>query len=65
MFALWVYYRGLKTTPASISAIIELLFPFTAVVIDIFLYNSVLAPSQYIAAIVLLFAVYKVARLKA
>jgi drug/metabolite transporter (DMT)-like permease len=63
MVALWIYYRGLKTTPASVSTIIELLFPLTAVVIDIFLYHTTLAPSQYVAAVVLLFAAYNVARL--
>ena len=63
MVAMWLYYRGLKTTSASVSTIVELLFPLTAVVIDIFLYKSVLQPSQYLAAAVLLFAVYNVARL--
>lgn len=60
LVALWIYYRGLTTTPASVSTIVELIFPLTAVFIDIFLYNTVLAPSQYLAAAVLLFAVYKV-----
>jgi drug/metabolite transporter (DMT)-like permease len=63
LVALWLYYRGLKTTRASVSTIIELAFPMTAVFIDYFLYHTVLAPSQYIAAIVLLFAVYNVSRL--
>jgi drug/metabolite transporter (DMT)-like permease len=62
MIALWIYYRGLKSTKASVSTIVELIFPLTAVIIDIFLYNSVLAPSQYLAAAVLLVAVYQVAR---
>jgi len=63
MVALWIYYRGLKTTPASVSTIIELLFPLAAVFIDIFLYKTTLAPSQYFAAMILLFAAYRVARL--
>jgi drug/metabolite transporter, DME family len=63
MFALWLYYRGLKTTPASVSTIVELAFPLTAVLIDYFLYETTLAVSQYIAAVVLLFAVYVVSRL--
>jgi drug/metabolite transporter (DMT)-like permease len=62
LVALWIYYRGLKTTRASVSTIVELAFPMTAVFIDYFLYHTTLAPSQYIAAIVLLFAVYKVVR---
>lgn len=63
MVALWIYYRGLKHTQAKIATIVELAFPVTAVFIDIFLYDTVLAWSQYLAAAVLLFAVYKVSQL--
>jgi drug/metabolite transporter (DMT)-like permease len=64
MFALWVYYRGLKRTPASVSTIVELAFPLTAVLIDYFMYGTVLATSQYIAGAVLLFAMYRVSRIQ-
>lgn len=64
MVALWIYYRGLKTTPVRVSAIVELAFPMTAVGIDYVLYGTVLALSQYAAAIVLLFAMYKVSTLQ-
>lgn len=60
MAALWIYYRGLRTTPVRISAIVELAFPMTAVVIDYFLYGVVLHFSQYLAAAVLLFAMYRI-----
>ena len=63
MIALWIYYRGLKTTKASVSTIVELAFPATAVAVDYFLYHTTLHSSQYIAAIVLLFAMYKIAKL--
>lgn len=63
MFALWIYYRGLKDTPASVSTIVELAFPMTAVAIDYFLYGTVLTAGQYAAAAVLLFAMYRVSRL--
>ena len=63
MVALWIYYRGLKHTQAKVSTILELAFPLTAVLIDIVLYDTVLAPSQYLAAAVLLFAMYRVSRL--
>ncbi|MBT4516701.1 MAG: EamA family transporter [Candidatus Komeilibacteria bacterium] len=63
MVALWIYYRGLKNTQVKVATILELTFPFLAVIIDIFLYKNFLAPSQYIAAVVLLFAMYKVSRL--
>ena len=59
MVALWIYYKGLSTTPARVSAIVELAFPVTAVVIDYVLYGTVLAVSQYVAALVLFFAMYR------
>lgn len=61
LVALWIYYKGLKKTPASVSAIVELAFPVTAVFIDYFLYDTVLAWSQYAAVAVLFFCAYKVA----
>lgn len=64
MFALWVYYRGLKQTPASVSTIVELAFPLTAVLIDYFLYGTILEPSQYIAGALLLYAMYRVSRIQ-
>jgi drug/metabolite transporter (DMT)-like permease len=63
MLALWVYYKGLKSTPASVAAIVELAFPLTAVLIDYALYGTVLLFSQYLAAAILLFAMYNVAKL--
>lgn len=63
MVALWIYYKGLKVTEAKISAIVELAFPLTAVLIGIFLYHDVLVWTQYLSAAVLLFAVYKVSGL--
>lgn len=63
MAALWIYYRGLRTTRVAVSAIVELTFPLTAVFVDYALYHTVLAPSQYLAGVVLLFAMYKIALL--
>jgi len=63
LVALWLYYRGLKHTQAKISTILELTFPLTAVIIDIFLYKSFLKPSQYFAAAILLFAIYRISKL--
>src|SRR3989344_5384352 len=63
MVALWIYYRGLKHTRASVSTIVELAFPVTAIFIDYFLYGTVLAWTQYAAAVVLMFAMYRVALL--
>lgn len=63
MVALLIYYRGLKLTPVRISTILELTFPFVAVFIDVVLYHTVLGWTQYLAAVVLIFAMYQVARL--
>lgn len=60
MLALWVYYRGLRTTPVRVAAIVELAFPATAVIIDYFLYGVALHWSQYVAAAVLLGAMYMI-----
>ncbi len=60
MFALWIYYKGLRTTPVRTAAIVELAYPLTAVAIDYFLYGVALHWSQYLAAAVLLFVMYKV-----
>ncbi len=64
MAALWIYYRGLTTTPVRVSAIVELAFPMTAVVIDYYLYGVALHWSQYLAAVFLLFTMYRVSLLQ-
>lgn len=63
MVALYLYYKGLKKTEAKITTILELVFPFLAVVIDAVVYKTVLAPSQYLAAMVLLYAMYSLSKL--
>lgn len=63
MVALWIYYKGLKQTQAKVSTILELTFPLLAVVIDAILYKTWLQPTQYLAAGVLLFSMFQVARL--
>ena len=63
MFALWLYYRGLTTTPVRTATILELAYPTTAVLVDYFLYGTVLHLSQYIAAAVLLFVMYRISML--
>lgn len=63
MVALWIYYKGLKHTEVKVATILELAFPLVAILIDIFVYKTFLAPSQYFAAAVLILAMYKVAEL--
>lgn len=63
MVALAIYYYGLKRTSARISAICELMFPLTAIFIDYFYYHKSLSPTQILGSIVLIYAMYRVARM--
>lgn len=60
MVALFLYYKGLEKTPVRVATILELAFPLIAVIIDVVLYDTVLHPTQYIAALVLLYAMIRV-----
>jgi drug/metabolite transporter, DME family len=64
MVALYIYYRGLKRTQAKITTLLELVFPTLAIFIDATLYHTLLAPTQYLAALVLLFAIYRLSLLQ-
>lgn len=64
LVAMWVYYRGLKTTQAKIATIMEMTFPLLAVFVDMFLYKTFLKPSQYLAAVIMSYAIYRVGRLQ-
>lgn len=64
MVALLIYYKGLSRTPVHISTILELTFPFIAILIDMKLYGTVLSLTQWIASFMLVFAIYKIARLR-
>jgi drug/metabolite transporter (DMT)-like permease len=64
MVALWIYYRGLKRTEAKITTMLELVFPILAISIDAVLYKTFLAPTQYFAAGVMMFAIYNIAKLQ-
>lgn len=64
MVALAIYYYGLKKTPAHISAICEMTFPLTAILIDYFYFHKTLAVTQWLGALLLVFAMYKVTKLK-
>lgn len=63
MVALLIYYKGLKQTQAKISTILELVFPLLAIFIDKLFYQTQLTIGQYLAAAVLLFAVYQTSKL--
>ncbi|OGJ41054.1 MAG: hypothetical protein A2411_01060 [Candidatus Pacebacteria bacterium RIFOXYC1_FULL_39_21] len=63
MVALMIYYKGLQTTSVKVSTIMELLFPLLAVFIDAVVYKTFLVPTQYLAAVILFYAVSRVAQL--
>jgi drug/metabolite transporter (DMT)-like permease len=64
MVALLIYYRGLAKTPVHISTILELTFPFVAILLDFIVNRTVLSMTQWVAAIVLVFSIYQIARLR-
>jgi DME family drug/metabolite transporter len=64
MVALLIYYKGLAKTPVHISTILELAFPFTAILLDFIVNDTVLTASQWIAAFVLVFSIYKITKLR-
>lgn len=64
MVALMIYYKGLSKTPVHVSTILELVFPFIAIFIDMFLYKTILNPVQIIFAFVLCFAMYKISQVQ-
>lgn len=64
MVALLIYYRGLAKTSVHVSTILELTFPFVAIVLDMVVNNTVLSASQWVASFTLVFAIYKIAKLR-
>jgi drug/metabolite transporter (DMT)-like permease len=63
MVALWIYYKGLQSTEVKVATCLEFIFPLTAVFIDVIYFHNVLAVSQYLAAVVLLFSIFKLSKL--
>jgi drug/metabolite transporter (DMT)-like permease len=61
-FSLLLYYRGLKTTPASVATIAELGFPLAAVVINVIVLHAWLKPMEVVGMCALLCAVYALSR---
>lgn len=62
LMALLIYYFGLKRVPASRSAILELAWPLSAVIVGYLFLNQTLALSQAIAAIILTSAIILIAK---
>ncbi len=58
--AMFIYYYGLKRVTASASTILELFWPFSAVILDYFINHNVLTPVQIVAVLFLLLAFLKI-----
>lgn len=61
--AMFIYYFGLRRVSASAATILELFWPFSALIIDYVFNKSYLTPVQAIAALVLLVAFFKISAL--
>ncbi len=60
--SLFIYYRGLQSTQASVATLAELGFPMAAIFVNwLFIPDSALAPMQFVGVAVLLFAVWGLA----
>lgn len=57
--ALFIYYRGLQTTKASVATVAELGFPVAAVFVNYIFLGAVLSPVQVGATALLLLAIYR------
>lgn len=58
--AIFLYYYGLKTVPAMVASVLELLYPISAIVFDYIFNDRVLSPVQWISAAVMIFAIVKI-----
>ncbi len=63
LVALYIYYRGLRSVPVHVSAILELTWPIVAVALDYIVNGTILTLSQYLAGIVLIGSMYIVTHL--
>ena len=60
--SLFIYYKGLETTNASVATIAELGFPMAAIFVNwLFIPNAALVPMQFVGVAILLFAIWRLA----
>ncbi|MBU0472362.1 MAG: EamA family transporter [Nanoarchaeota archaeon] len=58
--AMFFYYMGLRRVPASIATILELFWPFSAIILDYLINKNVLNTVQIFAALILLICFYQI-----
>ena len=61
--SLFIYYKGLETTKASVATLAELGFPFLAVVVNAAALGLFLRPMQLAGMVLLLFAVWRLSKI--
>jgi len=57
--AILLYYYGLRYIKASVSTIVELFFPISAILFDYFINDNVLSLVQWLSAAIMIFAIIK------
>lgn len=62
--AIFIYYYGLKRISASVATICELAFPLTAVILEFVIRKNLMNFWQWIGALILLLAIYRVSGFK-
>ncbi len=62
--AIFLYYYGLKSIPASVSAICELAFPLTAILLEYFVHGNMLDAVQWFGVVMLFAGMIKVSQIK-
>jgi drug/metabolite transporter (DMT)-like permease len=60
--SLFVYYKGLQHTKASIATLAELGFPLAAVVVNFFFLKETLVPMQFLGMAILLYGLWHLGR---
>ncbi|MCG8471637.1 MAG: DMT family transporter [Desulfobacterales bacterium] len=58
--AILLYYYGLRHITAGVGTICELLFPISSIVFDYIFNGHILSPIQWISAVVMLFAIWRI-----
>jgi drug/metabolite transporter (DMT)-like permease len=61
--ALFIYYKGLEQTKASVATIAELGFPMAAVIVNWIFLDASLVPMQLVGMSILVFAIFRLTRL--
>lgn len=60
--AIALYYYGLKYITAQVATMCELAFPISSAILDYFINKTILSPIQWIAAIFMIFSIYRITK---